>query len=81
MIVYVGTIGPETDQGTEPLSWSADESVNITFGRTGGVEITINDREISPLTESQDPIIFEAIKTEDGELQITVNGESFSPPE
>ena len=79
-VVYVGTIGPETDQGTEPLTWSADQSVLITFGRTGGVEVTVNERALGPLAESQNPILFEAVATEDGELQITVNGDPVSPP-
>ena len=71
--VYVGTIGPETDQGTEPLSWSAEESISILFGRTGGVELTVNEREISPLVESQDPVTFAAVKTDAGEIEITVS--------
>lgn len=71
--VFAGTIGPETDQGTEPLSWSAEESISILFGRTGGVELTINEREISPLVESQDPVTFAAVKTDAGELEITVS--------
>lgn len=80
-IVYVGSIGPDTDQGTASLTWSADESVYITFGRTGGIEISINDREVGPLIESKDPIIFEAIKADDGNVLVTVNGEVLSPPE
>lgn len=80
-IVFVGTIGPETDQGSEPLAWFADESVQITFGRTGGVEITLNDRALGPLVESQDPVIFEAVWADNGEVLITVNGSAFSPPE
>ena len=79
-VVYVGIIGPETDQGTEPLTWNADQSVLITFGRTGGVEMIVNERELAPLAESQDPVLFEAIETADGELQITVNGDPVSPP-
>lgn len=80
-IVFVGTIGPETDQGSDPLAWFADESVQITFGRTGGVEITLNDRALGPLVESQDPVIFEAVWADNGEVLITVNGSAFSPPE
>ena len=71
--VYAGTIGPETDQGTEPLSWSAAESISILFGRTGGVELTLNEREFETLVESRDPVTFEAVRTGAGELETTVS--------
>lgn len=71
--VFAGTIGPETDQGTEPLSWSAEESISILFGRTGGVELTLNEREIESLIVSKDPVTFEAVKTDAGEIAITVS--------
>lgn len=79
-VVYVGKTGPETDQGTEPLTWNADQSVSITFGRTGGVEITVNERALDPLIESPNPVVFEAVETDEGELQITVNGTPLPPP-
>lgn len=78
--VYVGTIGPETDQGTESLTWSADESIFVLFGRTGGVEVTVNGRELGPLVESQNPIRFEALKSDEGELTILVNDEAVPLP-
>ncbi len=71
--VYAGTIGPETDQGTEPLSWSGEESISILFGRTGGVELTLNEREFASLVESRDPVTFEAVRSGDGELETTVS--------
>ena len=71
--VYAGTIGPETDQGTEPLSWSGEESIAILFGRTGGVELTLNEREVDTLIESRDPVTFEAVRTDAGELETTVS--------
>lgn len=71
--VYVGTIGPETNQGTEPLSWSAAESISILFGRTGGVELILNEREIESLIESRDPVTFQAVKTDAGEIETTVS--------
>lgn len=71
--VYAGTIGPETNQGTEPLSWSADESISILFGRTGGVELTLNERAVENLVESRDPVTFDAVRTDAGELETTVS--------
>ena len=78
-IVYEGIIGPETDQGTDPLTWNAEESVAIIFGRTGGVEISVNERELAPLVTSEDPVRFEAVKTDDGVLEIIVNDEPLPP--
>lgn len=71
--VFAGTIGPDTNQGTEPLSWSGEESISILFGRTGGVELILNDREIESLIESRDPVTFQAVKTDAGEIEITVS--------
>lgn len=71
--VFVGIIGPETDQGTEPLSWSAENSILIILGRTGGVEIAVNERDVGPLVESENPVRFEAVETDDGEIEITVS--------
>ena len=73
VVVYVGTIGPETDQGTDPLVWNADESIVVLFGRAGGIELNLNGQDLEPLSESQDPITFEAAKTEAGELAVTVS--------
>ncbi len=72
IIVFVGIIGPETDQGTDPLTWNAEEGIGILFGRTGGVEISVNERDLAPLVESEDPVLFEAVETEDGEIEFTV---------
>ena len=72
IIVFVGTIGPETDQGTDPLTWNAEEGIGILFGRTGGVEISVNEQDLAPLVESEDPVLFEAVETEDGEIEFTV---------
>ena len=80
-IIYVNTIGPETDQGTEPLTWSATESIYITFGRTGGIEITVNGREIGPLIESEIAVVFEAVESDDGDVLIAVNGTPIPTPE
>lgn len=80
-IIYVNTIGPETDQGTEPLTWSATESISITFGRTGGVEITVNGSAVGPLLESQNAVVFEAVRSDDGEVVIAVNGTPVPAPE
>ena len=71
--VFAGTIGPETSQGTEPLAWSAEESISILFGRTGGVELTLNEREFGSLVESRDPVTFEAVRSGDGEVETTVS--------
>ncbi len=79
-IVYEDIIGPETDQGTDPLTWNAEESIAIIFGRTGGVEISVNERELAPLVTSEDPVRFEAVKTDDGVLEIIVNDEPLPPP-
>ena len=72
IIVFVGIIGPETDQGTDPLTWNAEEGIGILFGRTGGVEISVNEQDLAPLVESEDPVLFEAVETEDGEIEFTV---------
>jgi cytoskeletal protein RodZ len=80
-IVYLGTIGPETDQGTEPLTWSADESISIIFGRTGGVEISVNGLELEPLIEINGPLVFVVAENEDGELVYTANDTPLPPPE
>ena len=80
-VIYVNTIGPETDQGTEPLTWSATESISITFGRTAGVEITVNGSEVGPLVESENAVVFEAVESDDGELVIAVNGTPIPTPE
>ena len=72
IIVFVGIIGPETDQGTDPLTWNAAEGIGILFGRTGGVEISVNEQDLAPLVESEDPVLFEAVETEDGEIEFTV---------
>lgn len=74
--VFVGTIGPDTNQGTEPLSWSASESISILFGRTGGVELILNEQEFGTLVESRDPVTFEAVATGDGEIEtvVSING-------
>jgi len=71
--VFAGTIGPDTNQGTEPLSWSGEESISILFGRTGGVVLTLNEREVENLVVSRDPVTFEAAKTDNGEVEITVS--------
>ncbi len=78
--VYVGTIGPETDQGTEPLTWEAEEGISILFGRTGGIEITVNGRELDPLEEIEDPLTFAAIETDEGDVEISVNGTPIPSP-
>lgn len=78
--LYAGTIGPETNQGTEPLTWTAGQSILIRFGRTGGVEISLNGRELGPLVESQDPVLFEALITDAGELELFVNDEAIQLP-
>ncbi len=78
--VYLGTIGPETDQGTEPLTWEAEESISILFGRTGGVEITVNGRELDPLVETGVPLTFAAIETDEGDVDISVNGTPLPSP-
>ena len=72
IIVFVGIIGPETDQGTDPLTWNAEEGIGILFGRTGGVEISVNEQDLAPLVESEDPVLFEAVETDDGEIEFTV---------
>ncbi len=71
--VFAGTIGPETSQGTEPLAWSAEESISILFGRTGGVELSLNEREFGSLVESRDPVTFEAVRSGDGPVETTVS--------
>ena len=71
--VFAGTIGPETSQGTEPLAWSAEESITILFGRTAGVELSLNEREFESLVESRDPVTFEAVRSGDGPVETTVS--------
>lgn len=70
---FVGTIGPDTNQGTEPLSWSASESITILFGRTGGVELILNEQEFGTLVVSRDPVTFQAVATGDGEVETVVS--------
>ncbi len=77
---FGGTIGPDTAQGTEPRTWSGAESVTITLGRTGGIEITVNERAIGPLAASQDPVVLEAVDQGEGEVVITVNATPLPSP-
>ena len=72
-IVFLGTIGPETEQGTNTLTWNAADSIEILFGRTGGVEIALNGRDLEPLVVSQNPVTFQAARTETGEIETTVS--------
>ena len=77
---FGGAIGPDTAQGTEPRTWTGTESVSIRLGRTGGVEITVNERAIGPLAESSAPVVFEAVDHGDGEVVVTVNATPLPSP-
>ena len=78
--VFGGTIGPDTVQGTEPRTWSGEESVTVIIGRTGGVEIAVNERAIGPLAESPDPVALEVVDRGNGEMVITVNATPLPSP-